>query len=181
MKRIAALVFICSLAVVGSGCATSGYFAARLGDAADIFTATLGVGAGVKVRVGPIQPALIYDYDLVGLRGGRFFARPTPDDRRGTTIGVGEELFLPFYARFEIGEINPPLCGVGEYKSRLDKTFFEWSRFPLIVWGYPGRANAQIEVAGGLGLVARVGFNPLELVDFFLGWFSLDICGDDPD
>ncbi len=56
---------------------------------------------------------------------------------------------------------------------------FSW--FPCTVKHRYAPLNAQIEVAGGLGLMARLGFNPLELVDFFVGWFGPDICGDDPD
>ncbi len=148
MKRIAALAFVCSLAVMGSGCATSGYFAARLGDAADIFTATLGVGAGVKVRVGPIQPAFIYSDDVVGLRGGRFFDTPRDDSRRAK---LGRELFLPFYTRCDVGEGYFVLCGFGAYLTRFNEIAESWSPCPLIIISDVYQYNAQIEVAGGLG------------------------------
>ena len=38
----------------------------------------------------------------------------------------------------------------------------------------------QCELAAGLGPTVRLGFNPGELVDFILGWTTLDIYGDDP-
>lgn len=37
----------------------------------------------------------------------------------------------------------------------------------------------QLEVAVGIGLGARAGINFAEIVDFLLGWSTLDICGDD--
>ena len=37
----------------------------------------------------------------------------------------------------------------------------------------------QIEVAAGFGLVTRVGFNPGELLDFFLGFAGVDLYDDD--
>jgi hypothetical protein len=37
----------------------------------------------------------------------------------------------------------------------------------------------QIEATVGLGAGVRAGFNPAELVDFILGWTTLDICKDD--
>ena len=34
-------------------------------------------------------------------------------------------------------------------------------------------------MAGGLGLTARLGFNPGELADFIVGWFGSDLYDDD--
>ena len=40
------------------------------------------------------------------------------------------------------------------------------------------RGFVEIGVTAGL-VHARAGFNPLQFVDFLLGWFSLDVAGDD--
>ena len=37
----------------------------------------------------------------------------------------------------------------------------------------------QLEAAIGLGVGARAGINIAEIIDFILGWTTLDICGDD--
>jgi len=72
----------------GAGCATNGYLAARGRDAADVFTLTVGTGAGVKGRVGPVQVALIENADLAGLRAGAFFAD-------GDGLVVNDEIYAP--------------------------------------------------------------------------------------
>jgi hypothetical protein len=37
----------------------------------------------------------------------------------------------------------------------------------------------QIECVMGLGVNLKIGFNPGELIDFILGWTTIDIYGDD--
>ncbi len=37
----------------------------------------------------------------------------------------------------------------------------------------------QVEAVVGLGYTLRLGFNPGELIDFLLGWTTLDLCHDD--
>jgi len=37
----------------------------------------------------------------------------------------------------------------------------------------------QIEVAAGVIVGVRIGFNPGELLDFIFGWFGIDIYNDD--
>ena len=37
----------------------------------------------------------------------------------------------------------------------------------------------QIEILFGLGITFRLGFNPGELIDFLLGWSTVDIYHDD--
>lgn len=37
----------------------------------------------------------------------------------------------------------------------------------------------QIEVSTGIGGTLRFGFNPFELLDFILGWTTIDIFSDD--
>ncbi len=53
---------------------------------------------------------------------------------------------------------------------------------PFVTWTEQSCPSyyTQLEVAAGALLVgARVGFNPGELLDFLLGWTTLDIYGDD--
>jgi hypothetical protein len=44
----------------------------------------------------------------------------------------------------------------------------------------PARYYSQIEVVAAAGVSLRIGFNPGELLDFFLGWFGVDTYHDDP-
>jgi hypothetical protein len=43
----------------------------------------------------------------------------------------------------------------------------------------PAPYYSQIEVVAAAGVSLRIGFNPGELLDFFLGWFGVDIYHDD--
>jgi hypothetical protein len=63
------------------------------------------------------------------------------------------------------------------------------SRWLPIPWGAPDDASAlfrfntatDLQFGATLGIVGgRVGFNPLEFVDFVLGFAGFDIAGDDP-
>jgi len=48
----------------------------------------------------------------------------------------------------------------------ISASFTEWTRFEF---------GGQVGIVGG-----RAGFNPIELVDFLLGFVGVDIAGDDP-
>ena len=71
MKRVIQLAVLVLVAVLVSGCAsTGGYFADRGRDAADILTIAGGLGAGAKGRVGPFALGLLYHREAIGLPGG---------------------------------------------------------------------------------------------------------------
>jgi len=57
-------------------------------DAADVFTLTIGTGAGGKIRVGPIQLAAVENADLVGLRAGQFMLD-------GNGLVLNDEIYMP--------------------------------------------------------------------------------------
>jgi hypothetical protein len=67
------MAVLCLCVLLGSGCAT-GYLGDRCRDGADILTATVGLGDGVRARVGPLHVPGIRNSDMMGLRGGEFFA-----------------------------------------------------------------------------------------------------------
>ena len=81
-------VTILLLPFILSGCSSTSYMADRGRDAADIFTLTLGVGTGVKVRAGPIMLAAEQNSDLIGLRAGEFFID-------GNGLILNDEFYLP--------------------------------------------------------------------------------------
>jgi hypothetical protein len=79
------LIAVCTLA---NGCATSGFVGDRRRDAADIFTLTVGAGGGGKIRVGPLQLAVLENADLAGLRAGRLFGN-------GSDLHNNGEIYIP--------------------------------------------------------------------------------------
>jgi hypothetical protein len=142
----------------------------RMRDGADVFTATVGVGAGAKVRVGPVQAGLITMGDSIGLRGGRFYSY----DR----YVFGGDMCLVIAG---IEDFNCMGRAVGPRRKEFTTTYCVVP-IPMDFKGGPS-VNAsywtQIEAVMGIGGTLRLGFNPGELLDFILGWTTIDIYGDD--
>jgi hypothetical protein len=163
-----AISITCALS---SGCATSSYMKDRMTDGSDIFTATAGKGIGVKARVGPVQAGAIDVVDKTGLRGGRLY-RPTPFENAGADICI---------AIVGLDDFNYMGRTMGPRRKEFATTYC-LVPMPYRFKGGP-QLNAsywtQIEVVLGVGGTLRLGFNPGELVDFTLGWFGIDIYGDD--
>ncbi len=175
------------LSALCSGCATQGYLGDRAKDAADIFTATVGYGYGVKAQAGPIAAGLSWMIDEKGLRGGVISKFPRGDagwgviDANVIVGGYQDFCVMTNYAgrygaeNFETLEPRhkcyyaPCILGI---TVPLPQREDPWSR------GHLYRLT-QIEVAVGLGYSFRFGFNPGELLDFILGWTTLDIYDDD--
>lgn len=154
------------------GCASSGYLADRGDDLADIFTATIGTGVGAKARAGPLSPALYINQNHVGLQDGDFF---TGTGKYGTESGFEGILLIggeggnsselarerdKYYQAFYLLGIASPAAPCGELT-------------------YPPSYFTQLEVAAGVGVTFKLGFNPGELLDFLLGWTTIDMYGDD--
>jgi hypothetical protein len=59
------------------------------------------------------------------------------------------------------------------------KDIFATSPYPFYIHGQPASYYTQIEVAGGLGMALRLGFNVGELVDFIIGFSGADLYRDD--
>ncbi len=144
-----------------TGCAT-GYLDGRFHDAADIFTATGGLGGGAKAQLGPVNlglPLCVAEHEY-GLRGGTLIASDMFSYDLWLLV-LGTELFVlekdDRDKSFVVATFNPD-------GPRLEGT-------PALF--------TQIELLAGLGLTVRLGFNPGELLDFLLGWTTLDLYGDD--
>jgi len=167
--------------LVQCGCMSSrSYMVDRGFDAADIFTATVGVGAGGVARVGPFSTGMFANTDLCGLRSGVFciISPLGPDSFQVNALGWGFDVHsgYPFHGCVEarskqIGHNSYGIpIGISPYwkehkeHSEIKKNF---------------SALTQIEVAGGVLGTLRLGFNPGELLDFVLGWLTIDIYGDD--
>ena len=178
MKRLALLLPLLALA---TGCA-SPYWEDRGADAADVFTATVGVGLGATARIGPLHGGLGGNFDEYGIEAGKV-----------GELGKTGAFFLD-----DGGHFAGDYCLLAWGKSRITLSGHALSRGKNLYSGHgppgwipfwdpppadntvPNHARwTQIEVAAGLGYGVRLGFNPGELLDFILGFFGIDIYGDD--
>jgi len=159
-------------------------------DAKDILTATVGGGAGGKVRAGPLQLGLMLNCAEMGLRGGEF-VRAAPFQKAESGLpGSMDALYWAYgIETFNGGPLAPArgksfhavtfaMCTApiserflfGKKSRRHSGEHAKYS--PIPYW-------TQIEAAIGVGGTIRLGVNPGELIDFLLGWTTLDIFGDD--
>jgi hypothetical protein len=177
-RRFALVVrtaLILGAVAAGSGCISSrAYFADRWADAKDIFTASVGTGAGANLRVGPVGTGLFANSDFAGLRGGEgYYLWEDAGTRVGDMLGRHMTCSLSLLAfwgdDFSIAECEP------RKKSHNTGGFL----VPFSYRKVPASFYTQCEAAAGLGWTLRLGFNPGELLDFLLGWTTLDIYGDD--
>ena len=183
MTKLISLTLALALGLALTGCAS--YWAARGRDAADIITFQVGTGAGAKARVGPFQAGLLSENGLFGLRGGEFIG--TSEYRAATTESPSKWDDVIFLVGAERFEGSRPLLERGKgFKSRQillsipfnlsrDRDYRGAAPAPFNPWPY----LTNIEAGGGAFLTFRVGANPGELLDFVLGWTTLDLFGDD--
>lgn len=166
------------LTAILTGCASTGsYFADRSHDAADVFSLAFGKGIGLKGRAGPVTTGLMMDYTAVGLRGGEICHEDLSEietnyDTRGARDGV---MIIHSAERFTLT------------RSDRGKNFTASSRTGDIVLPFITTLDTEsspayyteIEAVVAAYYSIRIAFNPGELLDFVLGWTTLDIFGDD--
>lgn len=168
-------IIIIAIALTSCGCAsTNPYLANRGHDLADIVSLQAGFGVGARARVGPIHAGLFTGVDFVGLRGGNIEnGANKPDEFYGRIVTD-----IPFWYSEN--------CIYAE--TNRHKAYMVGSRGILVAGGkglnaYGSRLTCpyytEIVVQGGLIYGLRLGFNPVELLDFLLGWTTIDIYGDD--
>ena len=160
---VSILSFICA------GCATDGYWFDRQKDFADIFTCTAGLGVGAKLRLGPINIGLpvAYAVDKVGLKNGmvgKFDHNNYTPDNQDTWL-----LLLGFQYEVTADKYQ---------RGKSYAVYTASSNRQIGLMGGPEQYS-QLEFLWGLVGTVRLGFNPGELIDFFLGWFLLDVYDDD--
>ena len=180
MKRFSQCLAVLVAPAIMTGCAsTKAYFVDRGRDAADIFTITAGVGAGAKVRVGPLHAGIFGNHDIVGVRGGTIDIFGL-DPNRSFALDV-ETLLIPIPGPYRDKVFAVDMfIGPGPAGRHRTAQFEHLSPVPLCYTsGLRPQQYTQIELAGGLLATLRLGFNPGELLDFLLGWTTLDIYGDD--
>lgn len=183
-----------------TGCSTP-YMVDWGRDAADIFTLTYEWGAGTKARMGPFAWGCGVTYCSTGLRGGVLVSDKegmpvlpsdcpsTSGSYDGSLFGIyNYESFQPFSSKVTFNRHKRIKAGV-EYNSvanELENIGIPFYQSDYYSWRYdlfpdytfpPYYTQIEVFVAFILGL--RVGFNPGELLDFIVGWTTLDLCHDD--
>jgi hypothetical protein len=140
-----------------------------------------GLGFGAEARVGPVRPGLYGGVDCYGWRAGHYMHGTDGDVTAGFTTPLPICLFVTdewVYTAdgcfIEPRTQKPPDPRKKEYIAYgLYVPFVTWTRDACPSY------YTQIEVAAAVGVGFRLGFNPGELLDFVLGWTTLDIYGDD--
>jgi hypothetical protein len=181
---------VLGMLAAGSGCVSPrGYLLDRWADAKDVFTASVGTGGGARARVGPLNAGLFLNSDLAGLRGGECFRLSDGPLIGGDSDGVlllfyGDQFDLRYLAIDTSGKTGTRYQAVGDRLAERHKSYQSGIMplpSPLTLFEFPKTPYyyTQLEVAVGVGGTLRLGFNPGELLDFLLGWTTLDIFRDD--
>jgi hypothetical protein len=159
-----------------AGCSSPGYMGNRVRDAADIFTVTAGLNYGAKARVGPFRVGLFGGSDYAGLRAGEMGLPFQP-------FGSSEEVIDLEMTAMSAENFEPDL----QTAKRRGKLFMSEGMICFAIPDADKDASrrqqaayfSECEVAVGLFGGLRLGFNPGELLDFILGWTTLDLYDDD--
>lgn len=183
---------------VASGCASAAtFFGNRIRDLGEVVRVEAGVSPvlGVSVRAagivdvglggGQIDPSLGlgWEYGFGYALGATTEQLGSPP--RGRELGFPIQPLLsqaPFDGAITLlGHFNETLGphGGGGHAAR-HACFFVLPAIELASHDMWLRVHAfDVEASVFLGAYVRVGFSPGEFVDFLLGWFGLDIAGDD--
>jgi len=182
MKKTIQIVVAVIVIANMTGCA-SPYMTDRRHDAADIFTATLGVGGGAKFRGGPFGLGLMFNPDCIGLKGGELMTH-------WTSFPSFHDVFTSS-SKPNGGDVHYLLLGGEEgnssaYAKMRNKDYLSFyflgipmPTSPCPAPKYPPSYWTQIDIAAGIGRNVKLGLNPGELLDFILGWTTIDIYNDD--
>ncbi len=177
-------------AVAATGCSSlSGYLVDRGRDAADVLTISMGVGALGQIRLGPLPIGLLDTGDLIGLRYGEAFCRVPnweKSDEHDVTLATIPAAPIALFGAFGgVWGVNKIWT---DYFEKLDNYRMYENNFPLSKTQLRRNKGTellsspncyQVEGVIGLGLALRAGVNAGELLDFILGWSTLDILKDD--
>ncbi len=128
---------------------------------------------GGKARVGPVGTGLSIAADIGGLSGGCW---------HGGKMERGGMDAHPVIIGFERG-VSDRIAQrrLKNHDAFLFMGISNGFEFPITDTRrfYSLHYLTQIEVAAALGIRLRIGFNPGELIDLILGFFTLDPYGDD--
>ena len=192
--RCACVLLVCA-AVLLSGCAMSrrgdalevgragnAYLTDRVRDSMDMVTLTVGGGLGVTGRVSAIHAGGYFGADVIGLRGGGLIRIPDLSSKNWGKNWMTVDYILEGVIPYE-GCFGGVYVDHIPYWTAMSETpFFALPAPPSDVDGCTSCYRhylTQVELALGLGPAVRIGINPGEMVDFVLGWTTLDIMADD--
>lgn len=151
----------------------------RKNDANDIFSATVGYGAGAKARVGPINVGLLVQEDnRLGFKNGCNFSPKT--------LNKGPRLLdmtstLISYEKFS-SDFNYIVAERGKFYETRGYGGLAWAEIlgpTEHPWNQLLPYYTQMDVVVAPGGAVRLGFNPGELLDFIIGWTAVDLFADD--
>lgn len=166
MKRLLILLLLPSFC----GCA---YLHDRGRDACDMVTLSVeATGLNASLQVGPAVLG-------AGIASGKGFGL------RSGAVGTYE------FAEINLGIFGGKMLVPNDRDLDRDKgygSFYRWfpweddddeNEFEMEIKEGKWFNSCQIECAAIAGVGARAGINVAEILDFILGWTTLDICGDD--
>lgn len=206
VRRICTLTILSLLVLLGSGCAAfNTYFFDRMNDLADVVKFDVGFGIGLDAHVSVtdlISTGVGYsDTYRFGLRGGRFGS--WRDIHAGIPVATALVLFSspspgifsrfswdPFVTEFiSIGDMSHSTASRFEpvvseslllFNTRLTRGSHRSGLFQETEWLEDPICMFDIEVSATVAIVGvRFGFSPGHLLDFLLGFLTIDIAGDD--
>ena len=175
IRRLLLVAFILS-ALAASGCSSAGpYFRNRAADFADIFIAELTMGPYADVHANVTE----YLGSALGFsvqRGGMLYRG---EARRGMRVTIG-------VVAFAVTDVQ--LRDPGDDKGAPFETDRAWLAFLPMSWPISDAPsgvrkwpdNLNVELGGSFIYVgAHAGISGGQLLDFLLGWTTLDVACDD--
>lgn len=176
MMKTIQITILLSFSILVSGCAKP-YMIDRGRDVADIFSLAVGKGIGLKGRVGPSTFGLLMDYTALGLRGGELCREDLSQipANYSSRRAIDCAMWPVSIERFELTDNN-------RGKNFSASSYVGDSPIPFFTKldsGSNFSYYTDIEIVVAAYYSFRLGFNPGELVDFFLSWTTIDIYKDD--
>ena len=178
--KLNTLLALGMIALICQGCATG-----RIADLRDCGKLSVGAGFGLGADVGVgalTHPSvgIVSMTKRVGLEDRFIYGQWTHAETYFPALLVGVAIASsPSDYAFSYGGEMSDLNGAegkvctkeGRWLNFIGKTYPERSFF---------NKATDLEAGATLGVIsARVGFNPLEFIDFLLGFVGLDVAGDD--
>lgn len=168
----------------------------RHNDAADIVTATVGVGLGGQARVGPVHAGLGMFLETKGLRGGAYQDRSLEECSMDWDGGIfpafgpaghGSAFTMSGFTATNdalrrgkaYGAISAiPFITTAVHEFTEDDNSADM-RDPAPITRHTLPYYTQVEVFVAIIGGTRIGLNPGEFLDFVLGLIGIDIFDDD--
>ena len=156
-SRIAKLIFLIILLLLMNCNTVWAYTKDRKNDFFDIVTIGFNIGIGVEAHIGPVP------LGAGGFVGGGLSNGCWASHNHASFLILGkEELDCEWEERSRNKDLSYDY-GLWNDKRLSDKNHL----------------FTRMEITGGFGVSPQIGFNPGELLDFFVGFFGFDLYHDD--